>query len=448
MSETQRPNILYLHGDGAGRFVETCGHAVPTPHLTRLAREGVSFRNSFCTAPSCSPSRASLHCGNSISSNGMQGLSHRGWWFKDESHTLVEFLNGAGYTTLCCGSTDFIQLDWDHKLTNDSTGYGVVASACDYLHNKRGDEPFFMSVGFGPPKGRQRIGPPPGVEPVDRNTVRAPLCFPDTPETREDWARQIDATRTMDYLFGQVLDALDASGLSDNTLVIATTDHGPSTLGMKGALTDHGLGCFLVMRGPGGFTGGQCIDALTSQIDLFPTICDVIGVDTPDWVEGASLLPLVRGERDRIHEAIFGELTYHWTYSPSRTVRSERYRYIRRYHDNAQAEVAQADGDSGIKDALIEAGATDRTLPREALSDLAFDPNEATNVADNPSYADVLDDMRRRLDEQMQRVNDPLLDGDVPLPDNGACNDPSDYRRQRNSRLSAEDWNQRLGVTA
>jgi len=85
-----RPNIVYLHGDGAGRFVEALGHAVPTPNLTRLAQQGASFRHAFCTAATCSPSRASFYTGQMPHQTGMNGLSHRGWWCVDKSKTLVE----------------------------------------------------------------------------------------------------------------------------------------------------------------------------------------------------------------------------------------------------------------------------------------------------------------------------------------------------------------------
>ncbi len=87
-----------------------------------------------------------------------------------------------------------------------------------------------------------------------------------------------------------MLDALDANGLSENTLVICTTDHGIAFPRMKGNLTDHGIGVMLIMRGPGGFTGGKVYDALVSHIDLYPTICDLLEIEHPSWLQGTSLL--------------------------------------------------------------------------------------------------------------------------------------------------------------
>ena len=72
----------------------------------------------------------------------------------------------------------------------------------------------------------------------------------------------------------------------------------------------------LLMRGPGGFTGGKVLDAMVSQLDLYPTICDVAEAPHPDWLQGRSLLPLVHGETDRLHDELFAEMTYHAAYEP------------------------------------------------------------------------------------------------------------------------------------
>ena len=80
---------------------------------------------------------------------------------------------------------------------------------------------------------------------------------------------------------------------------------------MKCHLTDHGMGVMLILRGPGGFAGGRVVDALVSQIDLFPTICELVGAAPPEWLEGRSLMPLARGEAEEINDEVFGEVNYH-----------------------------------------------------------------------------------------------------------------------------------------
>ena len=89
-----------------------------------------------------------------------------------------------------------------------------------------------------------------------------------------------------DDAYGQILDAIDEAGLRDTTLVVITTDHGVALPGMKGTLTDAGTGVLLIMRGPGGFEGGRLCESLVSQIDLFPTFCELLGIDRPSLAAG------------------------------------------------------------------------------------------------------------------------------------------------------------------
>ena len=211
-------------------------------------------------------------------------------------------------------------------------------------------------------------------------------------------AGYIELARRMDEAWGQILGALEASGLAENTLVVCTTDHGIGFAGMKGTLTDKGLGVMLIVRGPGGFSGGRVIEAMVQQMDIFPTLCEMLRIDPPDWLEGTSLLPLVRGEAERIHEAIFGEASYHSTYRPMRSVRTAGHKYIRRFEPE------------------------DRRGPEEELFDLAADPHEACNLAGRPELASMLDEMRRRLDAWMRQTDDPLRTGRVPCPADAILN--------------------------
>ena len=126
-----------------------------------------------------------------------------------------------------------------------------------------------------------------------------PAPIPDTPETRLDTAAFHASARNLDRAVGQILDALDRNGLTGNTLVISTTDHGVAFPLMKCNLEDNGWGVSLIMRGPGGFSGGKVVDALISQLDIYPTLCDLAGVAHPAWLEGKSMLPIVRGEGER-----------------------------------------------------------------------------------------------------------------------------------------------------
>lgn len=228
----------------------------------------------------------------------------------------------------------------------------------------------------------------------------------------------------LDQGIGVVLRALDDAGLAERTLVLCTTDHGIAFPRMKGNLTDHGIGVMLILRGPGGFRGGKVCDALVSHIDVFPTLCGLLHIERPRWLQGASLLPLVRGEVEELHEAIFAEVTYHAAYQPQRAVRTQRWKYIRRFDHHLGPVLANCD-DSPSKDVLIRHGWMERSRPLEQLYDLVFDPNEACNMANDLSMAVVLEDMRTRLDDWMFKTDDPLLRGPVAAPPGAELNDPA-----------------------
>ncbi len=422
----QKPNVLYLHSHDTGRYIQPYGYAVPTPSLQRLAEQGVLFRQCTCGGPTCSPSRAALLTGQCAHSSGMIGLAHRGFRLDDYGQHITHTLRGAGYDCTLIGMQHVAP--WDEK---DRIGYdrivelesgrgGHVARAAAEFLNAAPAGPFFLSVGF---VETHRDYPEPGPA-EDERYCRPPDPIPDTPQTRRDMATYAASARLLDEGMGAVINALDEAGLGDSTLVICTTDHGIAFPAMKCNLTDHGIGVFLIMRGPGGFTGGKVCDALISHIDVFPTLCELLEIGPPDWLQGKSFMPVIRGEVDEINDAVFSEVTYHAAYEPMRCVRTRRWKYIRRFDERGRPNLPNCD-DSVSKDLWLAHGWRERPVPEEELFDLVFDPNEAHNVAGDPALKDVLDEMRARLDEWMKATDEPILKGlPVPAPPGAKANDP------------------------
>ncbi|NLF38970.1 sulfatase [bacterium] len=433
-----RPNILYLHCHDAGRYIQPFGHAVHTPHLQKLAGQGTLFRKAFCAAPTCSASRAALLTGQAPHSCGMLGLAHRplNWRLHDYSHHLVHTLNAAGYTSVLCGVQHEVAgqpgdapktvLGYHEVLPmqpaeGDGTGHAPndrarARSAAAWLRKTApGAAPFFLSVGFVLPH-RDFIPAEPRMFPAeDPRYVRVPPTVPDTPATRADMAEFHASVRVMDECCGTVLDALDEAGLADGTLVIATTDHGIAFPGMKCNLTDHGLGVYLIMRGPGGFSGGAVTDAMVSHIDLFPTVCETAGIARPPWLQGKSIMPLIRGETAEINDAVYGDVTYHAAYEPQRCIRTRRWKLIKRFHQAWQKPVLPNCDKGASKQVWIDHGWADMPVPPVQVYDLVFDPNETDNRAGDPRCAAVRTDLEERLAKWMAETDDPLLKGDVPL---------------------------------
>jgi arylsulfatase A-like enzyme len=416
---TLRPNIVYLHSHDTGRHIQPYGHQVPTPNIQRLADQGLLFRQAFSAAPVCSGSRAALLTGEYSHTNGMLGLAHRGYRLADYDHHLVHTLSRAGYTSTLIGeqhlSTDTQELGYDRVVEIESHHADKIGPATARFLRDAPAEPFFLSVGFF--ETHRDFFEPTSVR--DALYSLPPANLPDTPETRRDMAAYKASARSLDQGVGTVLDALE----HDNTLLIFTTDHGLAFPGAKATLTDRGIGVLLIIRGPGGFSGGKLSDALVSQVDIFPTICDLLGIERPDWTRWKSLLPLVRKEATEINDAVFAEITFHAAYEPQRAVRTKRYKYIRRFANGHEGPVLPNIDDSPSKDLLLEHGLAERALPEEELYDLVFDPNEAANiVASQPAIAAEL---RERLTRWMEETDDPLLHGPVEPAQGSELNHPA-----------------------
>jgi arylsulfatase A-like enzyme len=422
-AQTGKPNIIYLHSHDSGRYLQPFGYSVPTPNLQRLASEGVLFRKAFSAAPTCSPSRSALLTGQCPHQNGMLGLAHRGFSLNDYKKHIAHTLRPAGYHSVLAGlqhiAADPKVIGFDEIISPKGNFAAVVAPVAVEFLNRKHTEPFFLDVGFQETH-REYPQPTPADDP---RYILPPAPILDTPETRMDMARFHASARNLDRAIGQILDALDRNGLASNTLVISTTDHGVAFPLMKCNLEDTGFGVSLIIRGPGGFTGGKVIDSLISHVDIYPTLCDLAGVPHPAWLEGKSMMPIIRGEAKEINDEVFAEVTYHAAYEPKRAVRTGRWKYIRRYGDKHTPVLPNCD-DGLSKDVWLEYGWKNQVLPKESLHDLVFDPNEHNNLVTDPGSQTILAEMRGRLDRWMQRTNDPLLKGPVAAPHGAHVNNP------------------------
>ena len=423
MPDSGPPNILYIHSHDTGRYVQPYGYQVPTPNIQLLADQGVLFRKAFCAAPTCSGSRASLLTGQYCHNNGMLGLAHRGWSLNDYGEHLIHPLRRVGYRSVLIGeqhiSEDPEVIGYDEVIEVDSHhAQDVAPITVEALQTA--SEPFFLSVGFF--ETHRQFRAPTSVR--DSLYSLPPANLPDTPATRRDMAAFKASARSLDQGIGAVLNALYELGLAERTLIICTTDHGLAFPGAKATLYDRGTGVLLLMRGPGGFTGGKVYDAMVSHLDIYPTLCEIAGAEKPDFLQGSSLLPLVHDEVARVHDEVFTEVTFHAAYEPTRAVRTERWKYIRRFDENQHPVPANCD-DSASKETLVVAGWTDQIIATEQLYDLTLDPNEMRNLAEDPAHAEVLEELRGRLRSWMEGTEDPLLEGPVPVPPGAVVNDPS-----------------------
>ncbi len=427
-------NILYLHSHDTGRYIQPMGYAVPTPRYQQLAEQGVLFRTCCCAGPTCSPSRAGLLTGQNAHASGMLGLAHRGFSLADYDRHLGRTLKRCGYHTALSGVQHVFNAEHPPSLVYDDVlarrkadgladiDLASAEAAADFLASPPA-EPFFLSVGLLCTHRHWWEQ----AEAEDSRYLMPPAPLPDTPATRADWAGYLAYARGMDAAAGVVLDALDAAGLAESTLVIATTDHGVAFPDMKCNLTDHGIGVHMILRGPAELAdtlrGGTVIDAMVSHLDVFPTLCELLAIAPPPWLEGVSLMPLLTGAADEVRDELFAEVTYHAAYEPQRCIRTKRYKYIRRFGDRDTPILPNCDNGQA-KQLWMHASWADRPVPNEMLFDLLLDPQERVNLAGRPDLADLQADLARRLDDWMRRTHDPLLAGPVPAPPGALINTP------------------------
>ena len=434
-----RPNIIYIHSHDSGRFLSPYGHAAATPAIHKLASEGILFRHAFSSAPTCSPSRASIATGESAHEAGMFGLVNMGFKMPDYSHHICHTLHAAGYHTVLAGLQHIApqpaMIGFDQMLPHKGNRVAEVApGAAAYLQTNP-PQPFFMDCGFF--ETHRAFGPDrkfgyPNETPLDNpNFVKVPFVLPDAEDTRKDIAGFNADARVLDSGVATVMDALAKAGLAENTIVISTTDHGIAFPHMKCNLNDNGWGVSLIVRGPAPFRGGKVCDSLVSQIDIFPTLCDFLGIATPAWCHGNSWMPLLRGEKQEVNEAVFAEVNYHVAYEPKRAVRTKRYKYIKRYDGRTTDVLNNCDWGSSKLYWLNNGWKNEKLESEEELFDLLFDPAEHNNLAKNPAHTAVLNEMRSRLAAWQQSTNDPLLKGPVPLPAGARASDPNEVGKER-----------------
>lgn len=429
-------NLLYIHTHDTGRLIQPYGYAVPTPNLQQLAVEGTIFRHAYCAGPTCSPSRAALLTGMAPHSCGMLGLTHRGFQLKDPNQHLAQYLRQNGYETVLSGiqheaklaetlgyltilgDQNYAMRDLmkDPDFTSEDRDEANARRVADYLRTKK-EGSFFISFGMFNthrpfPKMREKINP---------NYVAPPFTSYDIAGNRADMAEFIYSAGVADRCVGIVLEALRESGREEETLVLFTTDHGASFPEGKCNLYDTGIGVALIIKFPGNKMAGEAVDAMVSQIDVFPTLCDLLALEKPSWLQGKSFYPILNGEREEIRESLFSEVTFHASYEPMRCIRTKRYKLIKYYGEHEGHVPANTDG-SHPKEFLLEHGYLKQTRDRELLFDLFLDPLERLNKAYDPGYRGVFDDLSGRLSSWMRETDDPLRFGRVPKPPGAMIN--------------------------
>jgi N-sulfoglucosamine sulfohydrolase len=443
-----RPNILWLIGENLAHDLGCYGAKhVHTPHLDRLAAEGVRYTNVFATNPTCAPSRSAFFTGMYQTSTDTHHMrSHRNDDFRLPAgvRPLTHRLRDTGYFTANLKTLAGREVGTgklDLNFVNEGPIYHENSSDWSNLPK---DRPFFAVVNALESEydiyDRQTwkharvewVGEREHVKHARPEKVTPPPYYPDHPLVREEWARYLNSVSGMDRRFGFVLEQLRADGREDDTVIIFFGDNG--RLEPRGIhwCYDSGLRVPLIIRWPKNFPAppqcapGAVNDELVSLIDLTATTLAIAGIAPPMLMQGRNLLgrqltpprQFVFAARDRIDE----------TEQRIRSVHDRRYHYLRtlstgptfaslnRYKEKCfpiypLMRQLQAEGKlSGPPLDLMN-----RRGPSEELYDLQTDPHEIRNLVDSsdPAHRDALARLRAALDTWMIETGDR---GAVPEP--------------------------------
>lgn len=441
--QVQRPNILLIISEDNGPQLSCYGDPfVRTPHLDRLAAEGLRFQRAFVAQAGCSQSRASLLTGLYPHQHGQIGLATWGFrMYRPDLPTLPGLLRAAGYRTGIIGKLhvnpesafpfDFSRIPVANFQRRNLGDY--ARSASEFLSTDK-DRPFLLQVNFPEahdPFLTQVDGLP--QQPLSAADVR---CLPeaglDPPGLRPIVADYYNCLMRLDSLVGDLLEVLEGSGRASETMVIYLGDHGADLLRGKRTSFEGGLRIPLLIRWPGRVVP-QVRDELVTSVDLLPTILQAVDQDIPAGLAGRPLQPLFRPEVVRWRTMLFSEYHTHAAasnYYPQRAVRTDRWKLI----ENLLPEEVHPDYDvtfrklskeaerrkipggldlhaevSGAAPNVRTAYARMRRPGRFELYDLQTDPHEFCDLSTAPEHAETLRSLQQSLLQWRQETGDPLL---------------------------------------
>ncbi len=423
---TSRPNFIFLltddqRWDALGVVQREQGEKArfawfETPHLDRIAAEGVRFRNAFVTTSLCSPSRASFLTGQHAHRHGIRD---NGRPFPDESVTWATLLRGAGYRTGYFGKWHMGKqsghrpgFDVSKSFVGHSVYYdpafeinGATAKqvkgwidsistdfALQFIEDNK-TRPFAIAVGYKAPHSWYKD--PPGLANLYADESAKPAVSANSPPAAGAASRKQLANiakrpparpreirwyfrllAAMDRDVGRILETLDRLGLSENTVVIFASDNGyyQGEHGLRGKQSayEESIRIPLLMRYPRLVRPGTLDDDLVLNIDVAPTILDLAGITPPEQMQGRSLRPLLVGEKTAWRSSFYYQSFATGFAGNILALRTRDKKLIVYPNHNNDME----------------------------LFDLTRDPYEMKNLANEPAQSKTLTKLRQEMQEQ------------------------------------------------
>jgi len=426
-----RPNILLIVSDDC-TYIDLPlygGRNAKTPHIDRLAAEGLVFGRAYLSMAMCQPCRAELYTGLYPMRNGC-AWNHSA--SRPEVTGMPQHLGALGYRVGIAGKIHVepaaaypfeLVEGFDRNCVRHPTLPHDVAGLREFMG--RNDDPFCLVVGLVDPHVPWVMG---DASPFPPDRLVLPPNLADTARTREDFSRYLAEIAYMDGQVGDIMAALEATGRAGNTLVIFTSEQGSQFPGAKWTCWNLGLHTGVVARWPGRIAAGRRTDALIQYADMLPTLVEAAGGDpSAHDYDGMSFLDVLTGDaeasRRRFVYGMHNNIPEGPPY-PIRTVSDGRHRYIRNLTpDELYLERhmmgRRVDGaehcpywqtwvwDAGDHPPVYRRVKRYLLRPAEELYDSVRDPYELENLAGDKVHAETMARLRAELDRWMTGQGDP-----------------------------------------
>ena len=458
------PNILFCIADDwtwIHSGIEGCD-AVDTPNFDKVAQKGVYFKNAYCSAPSCAPSRASILAGR----NGWELEEGAVLWgqFPAKYKVYPEILEEHGYHVGYTGKgwapgdiedsgrtrnpagkeyNEIRQRPWtEFGVTDEMFDVDYAANFATFLKDRKNDQPFCFWLGTIEPHRAyaEGLGKRRGKDP---QAVELPDFLPDTPRVRSDILDYLSEIEWVDIQLGRVLDTLERKGELDNTLIVVTSDNGMPFPRAKANLYEYGTHMPLAICWGNEIKGGRKVDDFVSFIDFAPTFLEAAGIEVPEEMSGQSLMPQLLSERsgqiDPQRNVTFTYKERHaWSNpgglaTPMRSIRKDNFLLIWNIRPErwpAGHELPEFNWDMWPFGDVDHGPAKEEVLackydekhrkyydwafskrPEFELYDIAADPYQLNNLAKNPKYKKQRESLFKNLKQYLTETGDLRMQG-------------------------------------
>jgi uncharacterized sulfatase len=380
----------------------------------------MSFARAFVASPSCAPSRAALLTGLMPAHNGSEAnhskprAALKKWpaYFQELGYEVAAFGKVSHYKHT-------VEYGFDHFAHDGFHDHAAIPAAVEFLKSraKTNAKPLCLMVGTNWP----HVPWPEDAGDYQPERLKLPAGSVDTPATRQWRARYAAAVTKADDDLGAVYDAARQT-LGESTVFLFTSDHGAQWPLAKWNCYESGVRVPLLIAWPGQIKAGSHSEAMVSWIDLLPTLVEAAGGRAPQEIDGQSFLPVLTGQRDEHRSRIYATHSGdgRWNIYPIRSVRGERWKYIRNLHPEfaftTHIDLPGQLGQRSYFETWEKIAKTDdqatatvkryHQRPAEELYDLSADPHEQHSLAADPAHAEELRALREELDAWMKQQGD------------------------------------------